>query len=702
MEPDPAARGAPGPPPAGGDLDEADMRELRARARQCQPHGLRPLADWLSFDWDASYARPIGRCLRLWNDEAGVWERCRVMNYSPRTRLHYLLRSDAGEMWADLSATPAQMTADFAFVAHGDLWWPVRVLRLNEAARRLPWLWVADSDALVEYIGCNEVAVLPSGPSRPALRALSDAPRSCAPQLLPAHLELSRDLFLERSVRSAVEKGFRRSAAERCGSCEACGSVSELTGGAVGERRLRLCPECLGRARRKEYCPVCSGLYNLRAEDEEKDSRMVNCHACKMWVHIGCDGIGVEEYEQIESGTSQHLNAEFLCPTCRSRLATSWIDALSALDSAGLFLEPVTEDIAPGYFEAIERPMDLQSMRAKALRGVYRSAPMVRSDLELMVLNSLRYNVRGGEVWRLTEAFYLSCMRVFGESAGGEMELLGATAPTDYGLLIREALEDASEQREMTRVLREREEASRRGPEPGSRRRRREVLHVPAAEGDAWPAARIPPQVLRYTERHTAHGLSFLDLCSACGSRGDPRALRCCALCGECYHAFCAEAFRRNLGLALRCEQPGGAYLCPNCVRCPDCAGGGCGTCTTAEEDICAVCRLPLGEGILGYSIPPKGCEACGRRVHPHCDRGACDQDRGYLCPACAGGGLEGERLAWRGLRESALAVRRRRGAAAAGGGGGGGGGVGVGVGVPRAPVYDRFSVLVSYAVRMI
>jgi len=57
-----------------------------------------------------------------------------------------------------------------------------------------------------------------------------------------------------------------------------------------------------------------------------------------------------------------------------------------------LFAEPVTEEIAPTYFEVIRRPMDLTTMWKKLERGEYRNTQAVRDDLELMARNAIVFN----------------------------------------------------------------------------------------------------------------------------------------------------------------------------------------------------------------------------------------------------------------------------------------------------------------------
>ena len=68
------------------------------------------------------------------------------------------------------------------------------------------------------------------------------------------------------------------------------------------------------------------------------------------------------------------------------------IDAVHRQDEHDVFLDPVTEDIAPGYFSIIRQPMDLYSMRRRAASGYYKSWADVVRDFDLMFNNAMLYN----------------------------------------------------------------------------------------------------------------------------------------------------------------------------------------------------------------------------------------------------------------------------------------------------------------------
>lgn len=61
-------------------------------------------------------------------------------------------------------------------------------------------------------------------------------------------------------------------------------------------------------------------------------------------------------------------------------------------DPEGIFAEPVTDDIAPGYSALIKHPMDLSTMATKISNHAYWSAEEFKNDFVLMCKNAMTYN----------------------------------------------------------------------------------------------------------------------------------------------------------------------------------------------------------------------------------------------------------------------------------------------------------------------
>ncbi|RLN44246.1 hypothetical protein BBJ29_006323 [Phytophthora kernoviae] len=78
------------------------------------------------------------------------------------------------------------------------------------------------------------------------------------------------------------------------------------------------------------------------------------------------------------------------CLTCRKVRMLHVLHRLGREDKLDLFKEPVTEAIAPTYFDVIKSPMDLSTMRRNILDGKYARVNFrgFRDDFELMCLNA--------------------------------------------------------------------------------------------------------------------------------------------------------------------------------------------------------------------------------------------------------------------------------------------------------------------------
>lgn len=68
------------------------------------------------------------------------------------------------------------------------------------------------------------------------------------------------------------------------------------------------------------------------------------------------------------------------------------VDKLQKRDVYLIFAEPVTEDVAPGYFTIIKKPMDFKCIREKIRLRQYQSFEELWVDVELMLNNAMTYN----------------------------------------------------------------------------------------------------------------------------------------------------------------------------------------------------------------------------------------------------------------------------------------------------------------------
>ena len=68
------------------------------------------------------------------------------------------------------------------------------------------------------------------------------------------------------------------------------------------------------------------------------------------------------------------------------------INAVIANDNSWPFRDPVTEEIAPQYFDVVKEPMDLRKMTKKNNTRQYKSIGAFVYDFELMIENCRKYN----------------------------------------------------------------------------------------------------------------------------------------------------------------------------------------------------------------------------------------------------------------------------------------------------------------------
>ena len=74
------------------------------------------------------------------------------------------------------------------------------------------------------------------------------------------------------------------------------------------------------------------------------------------------------------------------------------VKKLQSKDKHGIFAEPVTEAIAPGYFGVVDRPMDFRTLRDNVGLGKYQTWDGFAGDLELIYANAAAYNPPGTAV----------------------------------------------------------------------------------------------------------------------------------------------------------------------------------------------------------------------------------------------------------------------------------------------------------------
>ncbi|CAB4060364.1 Histone-lysine N-methyltransferase 2A [Lepeophtheirus salmonis] len=87
-----------------------------------------------------------------------------------------------------------------------------------------------------------------------------------------------------------------------CLRCDSCGKseVEHYTEG------VPLCSFCCLQRQKGSFCPICKDCY----EEEDYNTRMMECNRCGAWVHASCENVDIEKYQVLSSLPS---NIEYVC-----------------------------------------------------------------------------------------------------------------------------------------------------------------------------------------------------------------------------------------------------------------------------------------------------------------------------------------------------------------------------------------------------
>lgn len=104
-----------------------------------------------------------------------------------------------------------------------------------------------------------------------------------------------------------------------CLRCKSCNGVDV----SVFVGNLPLCRACFVLRQKGNYCPLCQRCY----EDDDYDSKMMECGQCKCWVHAKCEGLSDEKY-QVLSFLPESV--EYICRMCCVMPPAPWWLAVEA------------------------------------------------------------------------------------------------------------------------------------------------------------------------------------------------------------------------------------------------------------------------------------------------------------------------------------------------------------------------------------
>lgn len=111
-----------------------------------------------------------------------------------------------------------------------------------------------------------------------------------------------------------------------------------------------------------------------------------------------------KDVKESHSSKSQQQKPTTFLQRQLNRIITAGLQAMKESDPQNLFLNPVTDAIAPGYSTIIKKPISISTMESKVENNVYDSIDDWSSDVKLMFKNCVDYNKGDGGQWFRGEA----------------------------------------------------------------------------------------------------------------------------------------------------------------------------------------------------------------------------------------------------------------------------------------------------------
>ncbi|XP_074837483.1 histone-lysine N-methyltransferase 2B [Carettochelys insculpta] len=114
-----------------------------------------------------------------------------------------------------------------------------------------------------------------------------------------------------------------------CIRCKSCGAAPGKNWDTEWSQDYSLCAPCSLLYDKGNYCPICSHCY----EDNDYESKMMQCAKCEHWVHAKCEGLSDEDYEILSNLPESVV---YTCRPCSGSDKAKWRDVVSAELRKGL------------------------------------------------------------------------------------------------------------------------------------------------------------------------------------------------------------------------------------------------------------------------------------------------------------------------------------------------------------------------------
>ncbi|XP_053122966.1 histone-lysine N-methyltransferase 2B isoform X2 [Hemicordylus capensis] len=201
-----------------------------------------------------------------------------------------------------------------------------------------------------------------------------------------------------------------------CIRCKSCGAAPGKNWDTEWSSDYSLCSACSVLYNKGNYCPICLHCY----EDNDYESKMMQCAKCDHWVHAKCEGLSDEGYEILSNLPESVVYA---CRPCCGSDKAKWRDVLGSELRKGL--RQVLQGLqgakcAASLLQCAQccpddgvkvhlRPCDLRTVGKLFEQGHYSSVHSFHEDLVGVLLGHLEE----GQASLTAKALYIELMGKF-------------------------------------------------------------------------------------------------------------------------------------------------------------------------------------------------------------------------------------------------------------------------------------------------
>uniref|UniRef100_A0A3B4YCG1 Histone-lysine N-methyltransferase n=1 Tax=Seriola lalandi dorsalis TaxID=1841481 RepID=A0A3B4YCG1_SERLL len=108
----------------------------------------------------------------------------------------------------------------------------------------------------------------------------------------------------------------------KCVRCKSCGATKPgKSWDAQWSHDFSMCHDCAKLFAKGNFCPLCDKCY----DDDDYDSKMMECGRCNHWVHAKCENLTDEMYELLSKLPE---SVAYTCTKCTERHPAEWRTAL--------------------------------------------------------------------------------------------------------------------------------------------------------------------------------------------------------------------------------------------------------------------------------------------------------------------------------------------------------------------------------------